>query len=62
MPFGKVFGVLRFVNNVTCLCYRGDHTETIDIDYDPKEVTYRELLDVFWKNHNPTAKTTLQVH
>ncbi|GFG32187.1 hypothetical protein Cfor_04528 [Coptotermes formosanus] len=38
----------------------GDHTETIDIDYDPKEVTYRELLDVFWKNHNPTAKTTLQ--
>jgi peptide-methionine (S)-S-oxide reductase len=43
------------------LCYRGDHTETIDIDYDPNEVTYRELLDVFWKNHDPTVKTTLQV-
>jgi len=37
-----------------------DHTETIDIVYDPNEVTYRELLDVFWKNHDPTAKTTLQ--
>jgi peptide methionine sulfoxide reductase MsrA len=41
--------------------YRGDHTETIDIDYDPEEVTYRELLDLFWKSHDPTVKTKLQV-
>lgn len=38
----------------------GDHTETIDIDYDPNEVTYSELLDLFWKSHDPTAKTTVQ--
>lgn len=30
----------------------GDHTETIQIDYDPAQVSYKELLDVFWSNHN----------
>jgi len=31
----------------------GDHTETLQIDYDPAKVSYRDLLDVFWKRHNP---------
>jgi methionine-S-sulfoxide reductase len=34
----------------------GDHTETIQVDYDPTKITYEELLDVFWKNHNPAAR------
>ena len=34
----------------------GDHTETIQIDYDPNQITYNELLDVFWKSHNPTSR------
>lgn len=38
----------------------GDQTETIDIDYDANEVTYLELLGLFWEHHDPTAKTTLQ--
>lgn len=33
----------------------GDHTETIQIDYDPEQITYAELLDVFWDSHDPTA-------
>ena len=32
---------------------RGDHTETIQIDFDPTVVSYAELLDVFWSSHNP---------
>jgi methionine-S-sulfoxide reductase len=32
----------------------GDHTETIQIDYDPSQVSYRELLEVFWNGHAPT--------
>jgi methionine-S-sulfoxide reductase len=32
----------------------GDHTETVQVDYDPKRITYDRLLDVFWKNHRPT--------
>ena len=28
----------------------GDHSETIQIDYDPDKISYQELLEVFWKN------------
>lgn len=34
----------------------GDHSETIQIDYDPTQITYAELLDVFWSSHSPTAR------
>jgi peptide-methionine (S)-S-oxide reductase len=33
----------------------GDHTETIQVDFDPAVVSYAELLDVFWSNHNPAT-------
>jgi len=29
----------------------GDHTEAISIDYDPTLISYKELLDHFWKAH-----------
>ena len=32
-----------------------DHTETIQMDYDPAKITYEQLLDVFWDSHNPTT-------
>ncbi len=32
----------------------GDHTEAIQVEYDPSVVSYEELLDVFWNSHNPT--------
>nr|CAD7587366.1 unnamed protein product [Timema genevievae] len=38
----------------------GDHTEAIDIDYDPNEITYDDLLKVFWSSHDPTSKNTTQ--
>ena len=34
----------------------GDHSETIQIDYDPTQVSYAELLDVFWNSHSPTSR------
>ena len=30
------------------------HAEVVHIEYDPSKVTYKELLDVFWKVHDPT--------
>ncbi len=33
----------------------GDHSETIQIDYDPTQISYGDLLDVFWESHNPTS-------
>ncbi|KAG8337278.1 hypothetical protein J6590_026238 [Homalodisca vitripennis] len=37
-----------------------DHTEITQVDFDPKIVSYEELLDMFWKNHDPTFKTKTQ--
>ena len=31
------------------------HAEVVQVDYDPAEVSYGELLQVFWQNHNPTT-------
>ncbi|GAB4291562.1 MAG: hypothetical protein Kow0067_18220 [Coriobacteriia bacterium] len=33
----------------------GDHTETVQIDYDPATVGFEDLLDVFWTSHRPTS-------
>ncbi len=30
------------------------HTEVVQVVFDPKVVTYDELLRVFWENHDPT--------
>jgi peptide-methionine (S)-S-oxide reductase len=31
------------------------HAEAVQVEYDPDEISFEELLDVFWKNHNPTT-------
>ncbi|KOX91932.1 peptide methionine sulfoxide reductase [Haloarcula rubripromontorii] len=31
----------------------GDHTEVVQVEYDPDAVSYRALLDVVWANHDP---------
>lgn len=31
------------------------HAEAIEIDFDSEKVSYKELLDAFWKNHNSTT-------
>lgn len=33
-----------------------DHTETVQIDYDPQRITFSQLLDVFWQSHNPASQ------
>ncbi len=35
----------------------GDHTETLQIDFDPDQITYDEILQVFWDSHNPRASS-----
>jgi peptide-methionine (S)-S-oxide reductase len=32
------------------------HAEAVLIEYDPKQVSYRELLDYYWKHIDPTVK------
>ena len=35
----------------------GDHTETVQLDYDPLRITYNQLLDIFWQSHRPTRRS-----
>jgi peptide-methionine (S)-S-oxide reductase len=30
------------------------HAEVVEVTYDPERVTYEQLLDVFWRKHDPT--------
>jgi peptide-methionine (S)-S-oxide reductase len=30
-----------------------DHTETVEIDYDPSQISYEQLLALFWQSHSP---------
>ena len=58
--FGSIEGVVR-----TRVGYSGgktkdptyynlaDHTETIQIDYNPAKISYGQLLDIFWQSHKP---------
>jgi peptide-methionine (S)-S-oxide reductase len=32
------------------------HTEAVEIVFDSAKVSYQQLLDVFWRNHDPLAK------
>lgn len=31
----------------------GDHSETVQVEFNPQEITYAKLLDFFWASHNP---------
>ncbi len=38
----------------------GNHTEAIEITFDPKIISFEELLKHFWKQHDPTEVHTTQ--
>lgn len=31
------------------------HAEVVELSYDPAKISYDELLEIFWKNHDPTT-------
>lgn len=65
-PYDKLPGVISTVSgyaggDVKDPTYRAvssgrtGHTEVVQITYDPTQISYAELLDVFWKNIDPTT-------
>jgi peptide-methionine (S)-S-oxide reductase len=38
------------------VCSNGTgHAEVVEVTYDPERVSYDDLLNVFWENHDPTT-------
>jgi len=35
----------------------GDHTECVQIDYDPAALSFDRVLDLIWSSHNPCVRT-----
>ncbi len=34
---------------------RTGHAEAVQVEYDPSQVSYEDLLEIFWENHDPTS-------
>ena len=30
------------------------HAEAVEVEFDPEQVSYEELLGLFWRSHDPT--------
>lgn len=65
-PFDKLDGVISTTSGYTAGQTKNPtykqvsaggtgHTEAIKIVFDPDRISYRQLLDVFWKNIDPVA-------
>ena len=35
---------------------KSGYAESLQVTFDPKKVSYKDLLNVFWENHDPTQK------
>ncbi|MDA3868949.1 MAG: peptide-methionine (S)-S-oxide reductase MsrA [Gammaproteobacteria bacterium] len=66
-PFDKLDGVLSTTSGYTDGHRKNPsyeevsaggtgHTEAIQIEYDPTKISYAQLLEVFWKNIDPTTR------
>jgi peptide methionine sulfoxide reductase msrA/msrB len=64
-PYDKAKGVVKTVVGYTggsaedanyekVSAHRTKHREAIEVTYDPAQISYDELLDIFWRQINPT--------
>ncbi|MEQ8664135.1 MAG: peptide-methionine (S)-S-oxide reductase MsrA [Rhodospirillales bacterium] len=65
VTFGKVDGVVETAVGYmggdvddpdyrTVCTGRTGHVEVVQVTYDPAKVSYQQLLEIFWRSHDPT--------
>jgi peptide-methionine (S)-S-oxide reductase len=35
----------------------GDHSETVQIEFDPSRLSFKEIMAIFWKSHDPAVRS-----
>ena len=43
-----------------CSLWRGDHTEVVEVEFNPSKTNFGELLKVFYSDHDPTEPEKAQ--
>jgi peptide-methionine (S)-S-oxide reductase len=52
---GYTGGTAKTPNYKEVCSGRTGHAEAVEVEFDPAQVSYLELLAVFWKSHDPTT-------
>jgi peptide-methionine (S)-S-oxide reductase len=52
---GYMGGTLRDPTYEDVCRHDTGHAEVVQVEFDPAQVSYDELLNVFWENHDPTT-------
>lgn len=52
---GYMGGTLRNPTYKDVCTDKTGHAEVVEVSFDPSKVTYEQLLDLFWKMHDPTT-------
>jgi peptide-methionine (S)-S-oxide reductase len=53
-PVGYMGGHLERPTYEQVCTDRTGHAEVVQVQFDPEQISYEELLDVFWRLHDPT--------
>jgi methionine-S-sulfoxide reductase len=51
---GYTSGSKETANYELVSAHKTQHRESIEVTYDPAQISYDQLLDIFWRNINPT--------
>ena len=52
---GYMGGTLEHPSYQDVCTDRTGHAEVVQVEFDPAQVSYQDLLRVFWENHDPTT-------